>query len=637
MAMSDILGNKVAERDRKQMDKMEEMLGPDPRRMGVVKNFFWGSVREDLLFPYPETSQEEREACDRLLEKVDAYFTKEHPSVEIDRTERIPKWCMSRLFEMGVMGMTIPKEYGGLGMSVTSYNRILQRIGQSCGSTAVVVSAHQSIGCKALVLFGTTAQKEEWLPKLATNMLSAFCLSEPNVGCDAGGQETTVELTPDGKHFILNGEKKWATSGALCGMMTVMAKQNFKDPKTGAVKEKVTAVIVTPQMAGVDIFSNNRSKCGIRGTWQARIRFTNVKVPVENTLGKQGAGLPVALNCLNYGRCTLSAGMVGGAITAYRQAAKWAETRFQFDRPLADFELVSRNMSLMAAYNYAMDAVLYMTTGIVDRSDEDIMLETALCKVFCSEIGYEVCDRALQIMGGEGYMTEVEVERIWRDSRINRIVEGANEVMHSFIFAYGSKQLGEALMKIKTEWYKPKHWLPGMRVGLEMFCGLRRGVQVVGDLHEKLIQQASTFSTMVRDHSYHVKKSFLRHQEKLIDKQILQERIGLNTMWLYASACVLSKLDQGLKAGKDMSYDLPVANYFLQHAAWEFKRNIRALTENPDMAMRDATKQVRQSVQSWPNKNFIISERSPNAKGTGKVAKTVGDFTKEESTQGASC
>jgi hypothetical protein len=270
------------------------------------------------------------------------------------------------------------------------------------------------------------------------------------VGCDAGGQETRCELSPCGNFYVLNGEKKWATGGALSGLFTVMCKQKLKDPKSGKEKDAVTALICTPDMEGVEIFSRNRSKCGIRGTWQARIRLTNVKVPKQNLLHKEGRGLNVALTCLNYGRCTLSAGMLGGATFAYEQAVKWAKYRHQFDRAIAEFDLTQQKIAQMGALVYAMDGMLYATTGFLDRHDQDIMLETAMCKVFCSEMGYRVVNDALQIMGGESYMTENNVERIWRDSRINTIVEGANEVMHSFVFAYGSKQLGEWMLSIKN-------------------------------------------------------------------------------------------------------------------------------------------------------------------------------------------
>ncbi|MCP4904667.1 MAG: acyl-CoA dehydrogenase, partial [bacterium] len=198
--------------DRKQIEQAQEMLGPDPDTMGFMKNLFWGNFREETVFPYPEGSPEEVAACDQLLAKLDHYLENEHPALLIDRDQEIPQWAIKRLFELGVLGMTISKEYGGLGLGITSYNRVLERIGRSCGSTAVLVSAHQSIGCKALMLFGNDEQKQRFLPRMATDTLSAFCLSEPNVGCDAGGQETRCELSECGEYYILNGEKKWATS-----------------------------------------------------------------------------------------------------------------------------------------------------------------------------------------------------------------------------------------------------------------------------------------------------------------------------------------------------------------------------------------------------------------------------------------
>ena len=496
----------ISEKDRKQIEQAQEMLGPDPKTMGFVKNVFWGNFREDLVFPYPTQPAEETARCDQLLAELDAYLRNEHPAVEIDQKQEIPDWVVKRLFSMGVLGMTIPREHGGLGLGITSYNRVLRRIGRTCGSTAVLVSAHQSIGCKAVMLFGNDEQKKRFLPRMAKDALSAFCLSEPNVGCDAGGQETRCELSPCGNFYVVNGEKKWATSGALSGLFTVMAKQRIKDPKSGKEKDAVTALICTPDMEGVEIFSRNRSKCGIRGTWQARIRLTNVKVPKENLLHKEGRGLNVALTCLNYGRCTLSAGMLGAAEFAYEQASKWAKYRYQFDRPIGEFDQVKEKLARMAAYTYAMEAMLFMTTGFLDRHDEDIMLETAVCKVFCSEFGYRTVNDALQVMGGESYMTENHVERAWRDSRINIIVEGANEVMHSFIFAYGSKQLGEWMLGIKKNPFG--NIGPAMQVGSELFLGVRRPMPSFRSANPRLAAQMHALMSRIREFSHQVKLMF---------------------------------------------------------------------------------------------------------------------------------
>ena len=206
----------VSAKDRKQIEQAQEMLGPDPSTMGFIKNLFWGRIREELIFPMPVESDEERARCDELLAKLDVYLETEHPTVEIDQTQNIPDWVITRLFDLGVMGMIAPQQYGGGGFGITSYNRVLARLGETCGSTAVVVSAHQSIGCGAIMLFGTEAQKTTFLPRICKDTLSAFCLSEPNVGCDAGGQETRIEKDENGDFIIRSGRKKWATSGAPC-------------------------------------------------------------------------------------------------------------------------------------------------------------------------------------------------------------------------------------------------------------------------------------------------------------------------------------------------------------------------------------------------------------------------------------
>lgn len=611
----------VSAKDRKQIEQAQEMLGPDPDTMGFIKNIFWGNFREELVFPFPEVSAEETARCDQLLAGLDDYLRNEHPHFEIDQKQIIPDWCVKRLFDLGVMGMIIPREYGGGGFGISSYNRVLERIGMSCGSTAVMVSAHQSIGCGALNLFGNEVQKKLYLPRMAKDTLSAFCLSEPNVGCDAGGQETRCELTPDGKFYVLNGEKKWATSGALSGLFTVMAKQKIADPKTGKEKDAVTALICTPDMPGIDIFSRNRSKCGIRGTWQARVRFTNVKVPRENLLHKEGKGLNVALTCLNYGRCTLSAGMVGAGRAAYDQACKWAQYRYQFERPIAEFEQIQEKIAIMAAYCYAMDAMLYMTCGIVDRKDDDIMLETAICKIFCSEMGFRTVDHAMQVMGGEGYMTENVVERLWRDSRINVIVEGANEVMHSFVFAYGSKQLGEYMLGVKKAPFA--NLGAALQIGSELFLGLRRAAPRITRVHPKLSAMAADIERRVQEFSHQVKLMFKTHEERLITKQMIQARLSTACMWIHAMVCSLAKLDMSIRKGLDgvnLDHDMAIARHVMALGGQEIDDALRGLRENVDETMVAAAAAAFRRADTLPTSDYVIAERTPDLKvrGTGR-------------------
>lgn len=619
----------ISEQDRKMIADAEQLLGAEPESMGAVKNLFWGRLREELYFPYYDVAAErpdETAECDRLLAELEDYLKNEHPSVLIDQEQHIPEWVFQRLFDLGVLGMTIPKAHNGLGMGITSYNRVLELIGKYCGSTAVIVSAHQSIGCKAVMLFGNDRQKEEWLPKLAREWLSAFCLSEPNVGCDAGGQETRCTVSDDGEHYIINGEKKWATSGAISGLFTVMCKQTMPNGK-----DRVTALVCTPDMPGIDIFQKNRSKCGIRGTWQARIKFTDVKVPKWHLLHKEGKGLNVALTCLNFGRCTLSAGMLGGARRAMDQSIKWSQTRYQFERPLADFDLVKQLIAKMNAWTYAMDSVLYYTTGMLDRGDEDIMVETAVCKVFCSEYGLRTVDNAIQIMGGESYMTENEVERIFRDSRINTIVEGANEVMQSFIFAYGGKQLAEHMLGVKdavdNKQFSLKLIQAAIPLGIEVFGKIRKAAPEIENVHPSLRADADRVAKLISEFTYQFKFASKKYDSDIVKKQVVQARLADAAIYIHAWLCTLSRLDMDLRAGHngpEMDRNKAGAEYFFDMAQLEIKKRFAELRENADESMLAAAEAALTYSESLPNSDYSIPERSPNAKGTGRDLKQDG-------------
>lgn len=629
----------VSARDQQMIREAETMLGPEPDSMGFMKNLFWGRVREDLVFPYPEVSKAETAKTEALLAELNAYLDTEHPSVEIDQEQYTPDWVIKRLFDMGVMGMTVPEQYGGLGLSVASYNRVLEAIGRRCGSTAVMVSAHQSIGCKALMLFGTPDQKDRFLPKVAREYLSGFCLSEPQVGSDAAGQETTCVWDEAAGEFVLNGEKKWITSGALSGLLTVMANQMVTDPKTGKEKKGVTALMVTPDMPGVTFFQKNRSKTGIRGTWQARIRFENVRVPREMLLHREGQGLKVALTCLNYGRCTLSAGVAGAAKQAAEQATKWVQTRHQFNRPLADFELVQQRVALMHATVFAMDAMLYMTCGMLDRHDADIMVETAACKYFCSEEGWVVIDAAMQVMGGEGYVTENEFERLWRDNRIHRIVEGSNEVMQSFIFAYGGKQLAEHMLGVlnTVQWddeatfqenlarilggaFKPATIKAGAPLATEIFLGRKVKAPALGRLHPSLQSFADRLAEHVRTHTREFKLASKRMEEEIVTAQATQARLADSATQMFAWACVLSKLDQLIAegaAGTDWEHAKASGLHFMDLAHERITRNVRELNRNPDASMRRAAAAAFAWTETLPTADFYIHESSPTHRGQG--------------------
>ncbi len=635
----------VQARDQQMIREAETMFGPEPDSMGFIKNLFWGRVREDLVFPYPEVSAAETAKTEALLAELNHYLIHEHPSVEIDQEQYVPDWAIRRLFDMGVMGMTVPEQYGGLGLSVASYNRVLEAIGRRCGSTAVIVSAHQSIGCKALMLFGSDEQKARFLPKVAREYLSGFCLSEPQVGSDAAGQQTSCTVDPATGDYILNGEKKWITSGALSGLLTVMTNQMVVDPKTGKEKKGVTALMVTPDMPGVTFFQKNRSKTGIRGTWQARIRFENVRVPKEMLLHTEGQGLKVALTCLNYGRCTLSAGVSGAAKQAAEQATKWVQTRHQFNRPLADFELVQQRVALMHATVFAMDAMLYMTCGMLDRHDADIMVETAACKYFCSEEGWVVIDNAMQVMGGEGYVTENEFDRLWRDNRIHRIVEGSNEVMQAFIFAYGGKQLAEHMLGVlnTVQWddeqsfqdnvsrilggtFTAKTVKAGTPLAAEIFLGKKVPAPALTRVHPSLRSFADRLANHVRTHTREFKLASKRMEEAIVTAQATQARLADSATQMFAWSCVLSKLDQMIAngvSGAEWEHAKASGLHFMDLAHERITRNVRELNRNPDASMRRAAAAAYAYMDQKPDADYYVHESSPTHTGKGHAVATA--------------
>src|SRR5258705_3987744 len=321
-------------RDQEEFEKAKDLLeGAPVAEMGFVKSLFFGRLNLEKVMPSPKQDPEDARRNEELLSNLEMFLKSEINADEIDKTERIRRSIVDGLGKLGVLGMTVPKEFGGGAYSQTSYCRALELVSRHCASTAVLIGAHQSIGLKALVLMGNDEQKKQYLPDLATGKkLAAFCLSEPEVGSDAANVQTTAVLSEDGTHYILNGQKKFATNAALAGFMTVMAKTPIEIDK-GKTKEKVTAFIVTPDLPGFEIVSPNRSKMGVRGTWQATLRFNNMRVPKERILGQLGKGLKVALSVLDYGRCTLSAGCVAGSKQLREMCVKHANNRKQFSRP----------------------------------------------------------------------------------------------------------------------------------------------------------------------------------------------------------------------------------------------------------------------------------------------------------------
>lgn len=582
--------------DQEQMEKAKDLLEETPAELGFVKSLFFGRLNLDMLMPYPRQEAEERVRTDELLATLEPFMASTVDPDRIDAQEEIPRHVIDGLGRLGVLGMTVPAEYGGGGFGHTAYCRAIERVSRTCASTAVLIGAHQSIGLKAILLMGTEEQKQQFLPRLATGeALAAFCLSEPEVGSDAASVQTSARLAPDGSHWVLSGHKRYATNAALARVMTVMARTPVTE--NGKTRDKVTAFLVTPDLPGFEVVSPNRSKCGIRGSWQATLRFTDMAVPADRVLGQVGGGLKVALNVLNYGRCTLSAGCLGGARRAMEMAVERARMRRQFGRAIGRFHLVKEKIARMVETLFAMDALTYLCAGLVDRKEPDLALETAIAKLYCSEGAWQVIDDAVQIWGGEGYMREHGLERMLRDARINRIVEGTTEVMTAFIALMGMKGVGEQFEQVLRAGRHPI----GNFGRLATFArGQWRDIVVGADcrgLRPEIEAEGHMLARLTHQFAQAVHRLLRTHREKILDLQLLQQRIAWSAVDLFAVAAVLSKLQAGLGApagngqAAAMRQDLLVGRSFCHHAAARIGGRLHTLFANQDgeaLAVADA-------------------------------------------------
>lgn len=580
--------------DDQQKKLAEELLFSGTKKPSFAKMLYFGILDTNQIFPYPTISPEEKKHTDEFIDKLNVFLDKELDAKAIDRNASIPDSLIKGLGDLGVLGMTIPPEYGGLGLSQYAYCRAAETIARRCGATALFVNAHQSIGLKALLLFGTEEQRKRWLPPLAKGeCLAAFALTEPHAGSDASGVETRAEFIPEKNVYRINGKKQWITNGSVAKVLTVMAQTSMDTPQ-GKV-DKITAFLVNPEMPGFKVTAPSLEKVGMRGSKTANLEFQNLEVPAANIIGPPGGGLKVCLTVLDYGRTTFGATCLGGAKLCLERAIEHAKTRRQFKRPLATFSLVKQKIVKMSALVYAMEATTYMTAGLVDSGVEDFMLEAAMLKVFSSDSLWSILYDTMQIFGGRSFFTDEPFERMMRDARLNMIGEGSNEVMRAFIGVVGMRDVG---MQLKSTLDALKHPITE-HATLRGFLR-QRWVSLQGatiPIKSKFLEEESAeLSDSIRSFGFAVVKLLKKYREDVVEHQLALDRMATSAMAIYTSISVLSKIDAALESVNNkpevLGNDLAIAKFYCRMAFDSIADQLGSLSNNNDSDIEDLADQI---------------------------------------------
>ena len=481
--------SKMNEGERAALELAEAARDKTGRKLSFAGSFFMGTPDFKRLLPFPIQSDEDREKGDAFIKNLRQYLFEHVDPDEIDRTGEIPNEVLAGLRKLGAFGIKISKEHGGLGLSQTNYSRAAMELGGYDASLTALLSAHQSIGVpQPLIMFGTDEQKKRFLPRCAAGEISAFALTEPDVGSDPAKMKTSAVLSDDGENYILNGEKLWCTNGVRAGLLVVMARTADALEKL-ADSRKITAFVVEADSPGVTVAHRCRFM-GLKALYNGVMRFEDVVVPKKNIILAEGKGLRVALSTLNTGRITLPAGATGMAKRCLEWSGDWASKRVQWGAPIGKHDAIAQKLARMAGDTFAMESMTLFTSALVDESKKnDIRLEAAFGKMFGSERGWRIIDDTMQIRGGRGYETAdslrargdeaVPIERFFRDARINTIFEGSSEIMRLFIarealdphLKLGGPVLNSTLSlkdrakavlrsaRFYTKWY-PLLWLP---------------------------------------------------------------------------------------------------------------------------------------------------------------------------------
>ena len=516
------------------------------KNISFMRSLCMGEIEEDVIVPFPQIKEEEKQTLKDAMSTLGPWLTpRKEDYRKWDRKGEIPTEFLQEMREMGMFGLIVPEEHGGLGFGSSAYSRFLQELSKYDGAVAITAGAHSSIGMRGLLLFGTPAQKTKYFPKLASGeMIAAFCLTEPGAGSDAAAIKSKAVL--DGNEWVLSGQKLWITNGGIAQFYTVFAR-------TEGPEGQMTAFIITRDMAGVSV-GPHEDKMGLRASSTTTVSFDKVRVPKENILGQVGKGFKVAMGILNSGRTGLGGGCVGSMKRCIELATKQAKERTQFGKPIAEFGLVKQKIGHMIVDCYATESAVSMVAGLVDQGYSDYAVEAAISKVFATECLWRTADEALQTAAGNGFMCEFPYERILRDCRVNRIFEGTNDILRLFIALTAMNDAGKELKELATS-LKGIFNEPIKGFGILSDYAIKQVSQATGigsgkiaftKIHASLQFATDIFEEGTKDLTTATSRILRKHGKDIINKQFATKRLADIMIDLFVLSCVISRVNSSI-------------------------------------------------------------------------------------------
>uniref|UniRef100_A0AAA9RYS8 Very long-chain specific acyl-CoA dehydrogenase, mitochondrial n=1 Tax=Bos taurus TaxID=9913 RepID=A0AAA9RYS8_BOVIN len=566
----------------------------EKRANSVSKSFavgtFKGQLTTDQVFPYPSVLNEDQtQFLKELVGPVTRFFEEVNDAAKNDMLERVEETTMQGLKELGAFGLQVPNELGGVGLCNTQYARLVEIVGMYDLGVGIVLGAHQSIGFKGILLFGTKAQKEKYLPKLASGeTIAAFCLTEPSSGSDAASIRSSAVPSPCGKYYTLNGSKIWISNGGLADIFTVFAKTPVTDTATGAVKEKITAFVVERSFGGVT-HGPPEKKMGIKASNTAEVYFDGVRVPAENVLGEVGGGFKVAMHILNNGRFGMAAALAGTMKGIIAKAVDHAANRTQFGEKIHNFGLIQEKLARMAMLQYVTESMAYMVSANMDQGSTDFQIEAAISKIFGSEAAWKVTDECIQIMGGMGFM-KVQTLLCRGGCRARRQIfasSGSSRGQMTFsgclwLCRDKGKELSGLGNALKNPFGNAGLLLGEAGKQLRRRAGLGSGLSLSGIVHQELSRSGELAVQALEQFATVVEAKLIKHKKDIINEQFLLQRLADSAIDLYAMVVVLSRASRSLSEGHPTAqHEKMLCDSWCIEAAARIRENMTALQSDP--------------------------------------------------------